>query len=765
MRIKKILISLILSIAPLAAYTQDNIVSTKQYKLAFNPANGSLVSFFRNDREYISKVAASEPLFFIRLRNEKGQSKNLMAFDNKGFKLEKAKTEDGSFIVSLHYTAIGHLPVDAIVTVNCPKGSDFTFWNIEINNQTNEYIDFVDFPTVVVPNDLVGMNGDSRIFRPSMEGALIEDIEMRNNTWLAPKQLEYPSTGWAGYYPGSCSMQFMAYYNKPGGLYLAAHDKEHHLKGMEVYKHKVGGIVIKYRIYTGAAGKGLYKLPFDMVLGGFNGNWYDAADIYRQWVEQSNFLSVPKLKNNKYLPAWFDQSPVMLIYPVKGHQDAGDMHPNGYFPYTSALHYIDTLSKKTGSKVMALLMHWEGSAPWAPPYIWPPYGGEQKMHDFVKAMHEHGNLVGLYGSGMAFTLKSKIDTNYNRSKEFHDLHLRNVMNIAPDGELATNGMGTGVDEQDFRLGYDMCPSAQFTKNVMHSDFGKFISAGVDYVQLFNQNAGGGTYLCYSKHHGHPHAPGQWMATEMLKLYQALQAMAANAEHKTLIGAEGAAAEPFIPYLPLNESRFNFNYMQGKPVPAYAYVYHEYINNYMGNQAAVESGIDIQKSPMNLHQRIAYSFLAGDMLSLSLTEKTHVGWGWGTDPKTPAPNQHEILALVNNLNAWRRGIAKDFLIYGRMEKPLEIKASDMPVHTPSGRTTRFNSVFSTRWANHEGRKVQMIVNYTPKNQTVNLLSSPEIKLKKVKVWLHPGAEPQLLRAEADGSVIIEIEGLSAAMVEF
>ena len=89
------------------------------------------------------------------------------------------------------------------------------------------------------------------------------------------------------------------------------------------------------------------------------------------------------------------------------------MQTNEYYPYTKALPTLEHYSKVFGAKIMALLMHWEGSAPWAPPYVWPPYGGQENYLEFVKGLHGKGNLAGLYASGIGYTIKSNNDPSYN----------------------------------------------------------------------------------------------------------------------------------------------------------------------------------------------------------------------------------------------------------------------------------------------------------------------------------------------------------------
>ena len=749
------------SVTSVVSKDEQVIIKNKHYTITISANNGSIESFKKDERELIFKGKQPRPLFTIRFRDAQGKPIEMSALDAKEFSLSQEKSES-ALIVLMNYKSLGDMPVHVTVRLSCPDGHPLTYWKLSVEHDTDYFIDHIDFPNVVVPNDLVATGGDTRIFWSAMEGVLIEDIEIREKGWMRYRPVEYPNQGWFGYYPSSCPMQFMAYYGKEGGLYIAAHDEQCNIKGIEWHKHNSGGIQLDYRLFPGGVRRGTYTMPYNMVLGVFDGDWYDAADIYRTWVESSKMPMPPKVYQNHKLPEWFEQSPVVVTYPVRGTKDLGDMSPNEYYPYTNALPHIERLSKEFDSKILTLLMHWEGTAPWAPPYVWPPFGGEENFLEFVEGLHAKGNLLGVYCSGIGWTMKSNI-CDYNREDEFKQKNLKEIMTAAPEGDVRWSMFGCSPNAH--RWSYDMCPANQFVEDVVVGQVNKIINSGCDYIQYFDQNLGGACYFCYSKKHGHPPAPGLWIKDAMIKIYKRLLQEIEKSGRPVLIGCEGAAAESFIPYLLFNDLRFHVNLWLGTPVPAYAYVYHEYVNNFMGNQNTSCMTVDIRKSPLSLYQRMAYSFVSGDMLTVVLKDKGHIHWSWGSEWDIEGPDQKSMTALIRNLNAWRKGVAKPFLCYGRMEKPYPIHGTyDIPMILVRGGKYHFPSLFTSRWTSPEGQQAQIIVNYTTEKQNF-ILSCQDYKGSMVRIYGNPYSDKASAIAVEQGQVALNIAPLSAIMVKF
>ena len=308
-----------------------------------------------------------------------------------------------------------------------------------------------------------------------------------------------------GFYPGSCPMQFMAYYNKNGGLYFAAHDPHRTPKTVEFHADEYG-IALEYRLFCSGA-VGHYDPNFDMVTSSFDGDWNDAAEIYRSWM-QSNAKMPKKLSEEDTMPKWFEESPIVMIYPIKGTIDHGDMTPNMYYPYKNILPVTEEFSEKTNSRIMALPMHWEGTAPWATPYVWPPYGGEKEFCDFVSAVHEQGNLVGVYCSGIGWTLKSYLNPELDLSDKYDEL----LICRTPDNKIVFSK----VIGKPIRDGYDMCPVSDKVGDIVSGEVLSIAKSGVDYAQYFDQNLGGESCICYARDHGHAPGPGVWQNEAMIK---------------------------------------------------------------------------------------------------------------------------------------------------------------------------------------------------------------------------------------------------------
>ena len=653
---------------------------------------GHLTSLLIGGKE---RIAAPTALFEFRLRDLDGNATVYSAYDATAI----TPTEDGAIYALNGYCVQVHL---------CEKQGGAA-WRAEVRGLDQSHVvEWLDFPLVSLPalKENNGEGNGGTILYPYNEGALISNNDHRNMTDFRHWEPEYPSLGCYGVFPNMICSQMEAYLWEDAGLYFGAHDPLRGVKGIDFYAEN-GGITMQMRLFCGVEFGQDFVMDYDIVWRATDARWESAAEIYREWFETALPPRAKKIKENDALPAWYAESPLVVTYCVRGVHDMDEMAPNALFPYTNALPLLERIKSQAQTKLMVLLMHWEGTAPWAPPYVWPPYGGVDNFTAFKDALHAQGDLLGVYCSGFGYTLKSNLVDDYDCSEICEREGLTAGMCAGPDGKVAISRICTGQ-----RKGYDICPASEVGHDILAKAYEPLFESGIDYAQILDQNHGGGQYFCYSRSHGHPPVPGAWMTENMQSMLTEWNGKAGN----MLLGCESAAAEPFMGNLLMSDNRFELNYHIGVPVPLYAYLYHEYLRNFMGNQVSCPFGNDQD----TLCYRVGYSFAAGDLMTLVLTPDGQLMTNWGNHDFSRLPDREKALDLVANLCRFYREGAGKYLHNGRMIPALPITCGQKAFFMEwYGRDCIIPSVYTTAWLADDGTKAQIFVNPGDAPETVTV----------------------------------------------
>lgn len=674
------------------------VKETAFYALTLD-AKGAIASLVSRGKQL---VGARMPLFEVLLRD--GGNARRLTSDEAG---QVCLTAEGDETLMLSFSDFDGADID--FAVKARFSDERIEWFASAVNRSGLTVEWIVLPQLAVPNDLVRTGGSGRILLNINEGMLCEDVEMRQKTfgYFEP---QYPSEGLMGLFPAVVESPFIAYYDDTVGVYLGAHDPNVGLKAVDFYPRD-SGILLKLGYYPGkSAEEQTLAIPYPTVMHFFVGSWEDAADIYRAWFEEHKPEGMTKLSDAS-LPAWYTDSPLTVTYPVRGIHDTDKVVPNKLYPYKNALPYLDALADATDARLLVILMQWESTAPWAPPYMWPPFGGVEEFRAFIDALHERNHVFGVYCSGTGYTMQSNLN-DYSGAERFEREHLKDIMCTAPDGSLPDSHIC-----RDQRRGYDMCASQQFTADTLCDEAAKIASVGTDYIQVLDQNHGGTPYFCYSTKHGHPPVPGAWQIESMKKL---LSQMHKTLGEKVVLGCESAAAETYIPYLRLSDNRFNLNLHCARAVPLYAYLYHEYVNNFSGNSVNSHLMTDMKRTPDVFFYRLAYSFAAGDLMTLIINENGEIVWNWGQKEFEEFPDRARTLSFIRNATALRRGFGKRFLVYGKMIKPCGVASESIPVYKPffPDYANDYPKVVTTAWE-ADGEKMQLVINYTADETAVQL----------------------------------------------
>ena len=117
-------------------------------------------------------------------------------------------------------------------------------------------------------------------------------------------------------YPGSMKMQFNALYDSAGkGLYLATHDPLGYKKTfLSTPFANVNTLECKVVHYPPNMGYPLedYAMTYDVCVGPFAGDWYDACQIYRNWGLKQRWCGRGPLVTRKDVPRWYKEAPLAL---------------------------------------------------------------------------------------------------------------------------------------------------------------------------------------------------------------------------------------------------------------------------------------------------------------------------------------------------------------------------------------------------------------------------------------------------------------------
>ena len=587
----------------------------------------------------------------------------------------------------------------AEVTVKRVNDSEVC-WGIRIDlGMDTLQMEWIDFPRVRIQHTSGG-----HFLLPINEGTLLDDPQRREKSWLKPSYAEYPMTGVSGFYPGPVAMQFEAYYRDGKGLCVLCADTAHSPKTVDVTADGSDAPRLMLQHFTG----GQAELPYEVRFIAFEGDWQTAAELYRVWMEENDRALPAPLAGR--MPKWLADSPVVVAYSVRGHgPDSGSMAPNEYFPYEAALPTLQRYREAWGGRLMALLMHWEGTAPWAPPYVWPPFGGEELLKGFIEKLHAQGDVLGLYCSGIGWTQRSNIDPTYDCQKKFEELHVDREICAGPRGERYSrvcNGYNT------IRIGYDLCAARPFTHDLVKHEVGSAAALGVDYLQYFDQNQGCASPLCYSRDHGHPALPGPWHTDAMRGLLNDAKAAAGD----TVLGCENAAAEPYLGGCQLNDLRSHLAWgCCGVPVPLYTYLFHEYTAGFSGNCVCLAAWVDVERTPDFLLWHLAWHFVAGNLLTVVLKDGGDIHWCWSRDWSESFPEQEPIIRLVANLARWRREKASKYLVAGRMVRCPKVKCASVVIHRVEMPDLDAPAVLASAWRADDGQTAVILANTTQQEQ--------------------------------------------------
>ncbi|MFH1568732.1 MAG: DUF6259 domain-containing protein [Gemmatimonadota bacterium] len=685
-----------------------------------------------------------QPLYRLTLAEPGGEEIHLDSTDAETFEHRTSSSAEGS---ELELVYGRHRGLDLRITcrASLPAGTALTRWRIAVANGTRGGVRSLQYPVIVVPTPLDGAVEEEYYLDPS------------GRIYLNPRPEEYPERGptdWIPHaqYPGPRPVQLLAYYTGAAGMYLATYDSAGCIKDLGA--HRLGEDLDLSVDHHFDERPGLdFELPYETVLGVFHGDWYDAADIYKEWAYRQPWCA-RKLADRDDIPGWLTEPRPQLMTISQGGQERihglqttpGEYPIGRFFPARRAVALQQEYARRFGTPIVSWMEGWEKiGAPGGPVEIFPPREGEESYRAAMAELRRDGHIPVMYLAGFHWCYR-RPQVGYDDWPRF-EREGRCMAALDRHGELMISNQYAHMYAMGQKHYAVLCVGSPDLWDLYLKNFDRMMDVGAVGVQL-DQQGGMNSQVCYSPDHDHPPGYGPWMTEKTGDFVRAVRSAAKARDPEAAYSVEGPC-EYWIPEMDFFLDR-PYHYEPRSLIhPLFEYIYHEYATVYSGD------GI------VNVLHPAASLMLHAKVFTLGLRNTVAYGeeeYNFEVNPDYP------VLALLRNICQAQRGFARDYVVFGQMQRPTALEVDHVRADGFRGEPweVMIPKVYHGVWRAPDGKVGTVLANWTEEAQEVTVgLSEVDGPVATVAATQRVAASPQEVR---DRRLSVQVPALGILLVE-
>lgn len=628
-----------------------------------------------------------------------------------------------------------------VARVRLDKHKPLSYWSVEMKDYDGAKVKELVFP-----------------YLTNIKAFTNEEIALSNWTGRLYKNIRKTRKSVGRIHQNRPTMQLTAIYGEePSGLYIATNDKESYGKAFTFdFRDNLTDYKMINILEMGAE-KSHYRPTYDFILGTLHGNWYDAAQIYREWALQQHWTKNNRLHSGK-MNKWFPETDIWVWNRGRS---------------SNVLTEAADLKEYLGDYNVSVLWHWWHNGPYddAFPEYLPPREGRES---FVKAVAE----AKAKGINMTPYMNS-IQWGESR-KSWKEQNIEQYVARKADGSthahIYNKFTGNPITP--------MCMSQEFWRE-KYSDLCDTVVNDYGCTGVYMDQACL-HYWCYNPDHGHSVGGGNYWVKGYLKLVERIREK--SAEQNPILTGEGSGEDwmgHLDGFLTLEGSRERMSGLSSSSViPLFNAVYHEHAICF-GNFGGFTYPPYDEFWPKEFRAPNTETLLPAKYNTQLRMEQART-FVWGTQPMIV--NYHAFarkarpveMRFIKELVAKRKEY-KEYLQYGKMMRAPRLENDytteiDIAQMSTYGYKTKGTNLFphrkavpmlySSAWRNKEGNILLTFVNISEEEKTLAFkINSAEYGLGKSGKMYVNGVETEEWPAEnSEWATTLPIKGCSTVIIE-